>query len=97
VPSDPPRPTIESNSVPTKTAVAALGMLSTPAASRTQRAPFHFAAFGPCWARWNSSVSAWVFPPPNWVVMLKTADDSVWMPESRRTASPASPFRFLVR
>jgi len=41
VPSVPPRPVIESNSVPTKTAVFAFGTLSTFAPLRIVETPFH--------------------------------------------------------
>jgi hypothetical protein len=52
VPSLPPRPVSESNSVPTRIAVAALGTVCTPALSRRACTPFHFEAFGPPLARW---------------------------------------------
>ena len=37
------------------------------------------------------------FPPPNWVLMLKTADVSVLIPDRRRTTSDDTDRRFLVR
>ena len=51
VPSSPPRPRRESNSVPTNTAVAVSGTDVTPAWLRIWETPVHLEDFGPLLAR----------------------------------------------
>ena len=52
---------------------------------------------GRCWPGGRAASAQWVLPPPNWVVMLKTADVSVFSPDSRRSTSAARAVRFSVR